>query len=241
MLISNSVSLKFNPIVIENRRWDPLTGIFSASLSTGSNMLLATSDMIYNPYKEFKRGRSPKISGDQNLRSQSLPQTRTSSLSRSGSNLTTDSLDSIPSSSEFRGDQLTKSLATAGNMASATMKGFGKFTATYFKGVVVDIPHAAAEGFRQVPRLYGEEPKDYGKIEGWKSGAIFGGRNFVDGMADGFTGIFTEPVKGAKEGGALGAAKGLMKGTIGLATKVPSGERTPRFFFALSYFQSVNY
>lgn len=115
-------------------------------------------------------------------------------------------------------------LSVAGSMLGATMKGFGKFTGSYFKGVVVDIPHAAAEGFRQVPRLYGEKPKEYGTIQDWKSGAIFGGKNFVDGMTDGFTGIFTQPVQGAKEEGALGAVKGLAKGTIGLATKVPSGE-----------------
>lgn len=108
-------------------------------------------------------------------------------------------------------------------MAGATLKGFGKFTGLYFKDVVVDIPHAAAEGFRQVPRLYGDKPKDYGEVRDWKSGALMGGRNFVDGMTDGLTGIITQPVKGARERGALGAAKGLAKGTIGLATKSPSG------------------
>jgi hypothetical protein len=107
------------------------------------------------------------------------------------------------------------------------MKGFGKFTGSYFKGIVVDIPHAAAEGFRQVPRLYGEKPKDYGPIQDWKSGAIFGGKNFVDGMTDGFTGFVTQPINGAREEGALGAVKGFAKGTIGLATKVPSG----KYFF----------
>ena len=109
-------------------------------------------------------------------------------------------------------------------MAGAFLGGFGKFTGTYFKGVVVDIPHAAAEGFRQVPRLYGEEPKDYGTIDGWKSGAVFGGRNFVDGMTDGFKGLVTEPYQGAREEGALGAVKGFAKGTIGFATKIPSGK-----------------
>ena len=58
-----------------------------------------------------------------------------------------------------------------------------------------------------------------------------GGRNFVDGMTDGFKGFFTEPVKGAREDGALGAVKGFAKGTIGLATKVPSG-RLPPFYEA---------
>ena len=105
------------------------------------------------------------------------------------------------------------------------MKGFGKFTESIFRGAVVDVPHAAAEGFRQVPRLYGEKPKDYGSVQDWKSGAIVGGKNFVDGMTDGFTGLYTQPVNGAKEEGALGAVKGFAKGTIGLAAKVPSGKQ----------------
>lgn len=104
------------------------------------------------------------------------------------------------------------------------MKGVGKVTGTYFKGVVVDMPHAVAEGFRQVPRLYGDQPKEYQSVQDWKSGAVVGGRNFVDGMTEGFTGIVTQPIKGAQEEGALGAVKGFAKGTIGLATKVPSGE-----------------
>ncbi|KAJ5719871.1 hypothetical protein N7493_006749 [Penicillium malachiteum] len=88
--------------------------------------------------------------------------------------------------------------------------------------VVVDIPHAAAEGFRQVPRLYGDKPKEYESVKDWKSGAIFGGKNFVDGMSEGFSGLITQPIKGGKEEGALGAVKGFAKGNIGLATKVPS-------------------
>lgn len=85
------------------------------------------------------------------------------------------------------------------------------------------IPHAAAEGFRQAPRPYGEQPKDYGTIDGFKSEAIIAGKNFVDGFSDGVTGIFKQPYQGAKEDGAVGALKGFAKGTLGVATKVPSG------------------
>ncbi|KAJ5193384.1 hypothetical protein N7449_009526 [Penicillium cf. viridicatum] len=217
-----------NPIIIEHRRWDPVTGIFAAATTTGSTMLGSTADMIYNPYKEYKRGRSPKPSG-RVLQAPALPG---SPLSREPSsirisaadeaNLNSSRTPSVGPGSESGREKSKSGLSIAGSMAGATMKGFGKFTGSYFKGVVVDIPHAAAEGFRQVPRLYGEKPKDYGAIQDWKSGAIVGGKNFVDGMTDGFTGLFTQPVNGAKEEGALGAVKGFAKGTIGLATKVPS-------------------
>ncbi|KAJ5775078.1 uncharacterized protein N7511_000089 [Penicillium nucicola] len=195
-----------SPIVIENRRWDPLTGILSAAATTGSDMLRSTTGMVTNPYQEYKR-RHPVVSSPSLTLSGTQPSSSTSSIS---------------SSSRQSDKRSGNPASTAVSMAGAFLGGFGKFTGTYFKGVVVDIPHAAAEGFRQVPRLYGEEPKDYGNIEGWKSGAVFGGRNFVDGMTDGFKGLVMEPIKGAKEEGALGAVKGIAKGTIGFATKIPS-------------------
>ncbi|OOF99228.1 glycosyltransferase family 1 protein [Aspergillus carbonarius ITEM 5010] len=212
-----------NPIYIENRRWDPVTGILSASTSTGSEMIKSTAAMLYDPYKEYTRGRSgksPRAHTERGLSpfspassSQSSKHLPEAERQPSGLGATMTRANSDPSKS---------SLSTAGSMVGASLKGFGKFTGAYFKGIVVDIPHAAAEGFRQVPRLYGEEPKDYGTVRDWKSGATMGGRNFVDGMTDGFKGFFTEPVKGAREDGALGAVKGFAKGTIGLATKVPS-------------------
>ncbi|KAL3480576.1 sterol glucosyltransferase, partial [Aspergillus californicus] len=184
-----------NPITIENRRWDPLTGVLSAATKTGSNMIQSTGEMVYNPYKQYMGSRSPRPC-----------------KSPAGMDL------DIPTGSA--GSQ--NGIATGGKVAGATLKGFGKFAGTYFKGVLVDIPHAAAEGFRQVPNLYGDKPKEYEPVTGWKSGAMFGGRNFVDGMSEGLSGIITQPIKGGKEEGAFGAMKGLAKGTIGLATKLPS-------------------
>ncbi|KAJ6034155.1 hypothetical protein N7499_003256 [Penicillium canescens] len=195
-----------NPLIIENRRWDPLTGILSAAATTGSNLLKSTTGMVANPYREYKRNH-PDVSSQDTALSDIQPLSSTSSISSSG---------------QQSGKRGGKSTSTAVSMAGTFLGGFGKFTGQYFKGVVVDVPHAVAEGFRQVPRLYGEEPKDYGTIDSWKSGAIFGGRNFVDGMTDGFKGLVTEPYQGAKEEGALGVVKGLVKGTIGFATKIPS-------------------
>lgn len=109
-------------------------------------------------------------------------------------------------------------------MAGAGLQGFGKFSGTYLRGVMVDIPHAAAEGFRRAPQLYGEKPKEYGHVSDWKSGIAVGGKNFVGGMAGGVAGMFTEPLKGALDGGKDGAIKGLTRGALGMATKMPSGE-----------------
>ncbi|KAJ5184067.1 Sterol 3-beta-glucosyltransferase, partial [Penicillium capsulatum] len=183
-----------NPIIIENRRWDPLTGVLSAATSTGANMAKSTGEMLYNPYKEFKRSRTAKNEGSSQ---------DSNSLNRSSSS----------QSDPFQ---------TAGNMAGAGLQGFGKFSATYFRGMVVDIPHAAAEGFRRAPKLYGEKPKDYGTVHDWKSGVKVGGKNFVGGMTSGVAGMITEPLKGALEDGKDGALRGLARGGLGMATKMPS-------------------
>ncbi|KAJ4288029.1 hypothetical protein N0V90_012045 [Kalmusia sp. IMI 367209] len=98
-------------------------------------------------------------------------------------------------------------------------KNFGKFNAHMFQGFVVDIPLAAAEGFRAVPKLYGEEVQSHGEVTGAASGLSVAGKSFVHGFADGISDFVTKPIQGAKEEGALGFAKGAGKGVIGLASK----------------------
>ncbi|KAF4543392.1 uncharacterized protein LTHEOB_91 [Lasiodiplodia theobromae] len=45
------------PIVIENRRWDPITGGASSALGWGSDMVVATADLFVKPYQEYRRSR----------------------------------------------------------------------------------------------------------------------------------------------------------------------------------------
>lgn len=208
---SPEIRYPVNPIIIENRRWDPLTGVLSAATSTGTNMAKSTGEMFYNPYKEFKRSLKPPEGGS-----------GSPSTSRSGSSAGMQSSNSLASRST--GDQRPDPFDTAGNMAGAGLKAFGKYSGSYFRGVVVDIPHAAAEGFRRAPQLYGEKPKDHGRVHDWKSGFAVGGKNFVGGMAGGVSDIVKHPLKGYVEEGGPGATKGLAKGVMGLATKMPSGE-----------------
>jgi hypothetical protein len=109
-------------------------------------------------------------------------------------------------------------------MAGASLNSFGKFTTGYFKGVLVDIPTAAADGFRHVSQVYGDKPKEYGTVTDWKSGAKVGSKNFVGGMKEGITGLVKHPWKGYQEDGRQGALRGLAKGAIGVATKASSGK-----------------
>jgi len=61
-------------------------------------------------------------------------------------------------------------------MALASAKSFGRLTGGFFKGTVVDLPLAVAEGFRAVPRMWGEEVQEYGKVTNWKSGGTVAGK-----------------------------------------------------------------
>lgn len=114
-------------------------------------------------------------------------------------------------------------LKTTGLAVGASSKSLGKTVGHFYKGMLVDMPLAASEGLRAVPRLYGDEVKDHGDVRDWKSGAMFAGKNFTHGMSEGFSGLFTQPYKGGQQEGAKGVMKGLAKGTLGMTTKVSSG------------------
>ncbi len=44
------------------------------------------------------------------------------------------------------------------------------------------------------------------------------------GFYDGITGLVTQPIRGAREGGAIGAVAGVCKGVGGLVLKPGAGE-----------------
>lgn len=124
--------------------------------------------------------------------------------------------------SQVKGSQDDSALLTAGKIAGGTAKNFGKFNMHFFKGVIVDLPYAAAEGFRAVPKLYGEEVQDHGQVKGWKSGLGMAGKGFTHGMTSGASDLFVKPFEDAKKEGALGFVKGVGKGTLGFTSKTAS-------------------
>ncbi|KAL4798028.1 hypothetical protein BDV19DRAFT_377237 [Aspergillus venezuelensis] len=208
-----------NPILIENRRWDPVTGVTSAAIGTGASMAKSTANIFLRPYQDYQdlhRGRPGTSSGfgSSTPRSHSTPRPRTSN--------STDPTTLPSPSTEPTMHSTPTALQKTSTIAGASAKSVGNFLGSYFKGTMVDIPLATAEGLRAVPRLYGEETKDHGTVKDWKSGFVVGYKNFSYGMVDGLSGLVMQPVKGAKENGALGAAKGFAKGTIGVGAHMGS-------------------
>lgn len=189
------------PITISNERWDPVTSTFSAGTRVVADMQTNTLGMFIDPYTELRRSQTTNAA----VVVSSQPSSAASPLTMGNTN-----------------PQHQSGMKTAGKMAGASAKSFGKMYMGMVKGMVVDIPFAAAEGFRAVPKLYGEEVQDYGEVRDWKSGAIVAGRSFTHGISDGVSDLFVKPMQNAKKEGPLGFVKGVGKGSLGFTSKTAS-------------------
>lgn len=126
------------------------------------------------------------------------------------------------------------------SMAQASASGVGGFFKHYTKGVFVDMPLAFAEGSRALPKLYGEEVRDYGTVKDWKSGLSKSGKTLTLGIGEGFADLVVKPYKGAKEKGAVGGITGMGKGVLSFTTNVTSGKSTQSIFYHVrTYAQSL--
>ncbi|KAI1123670.1 sterol glucosyltransferase [Nemania abortiva] len=223
-------------IIIENRRWDPISGTASAAISTFSGMAQSSANIFIKPM-QMQRAKSHS-----DLR-QPMPQPELSNIP--------------PSSNESRGKEIippmsrgsspspspsSQSLERAnptGSMALASASGVGGFFKHYTKGFFVDIPVAFADGARAVPKLYGEEVADYGPVKDWKSGLLVSGKNLTLGLGEGFADLVVKPYEGGKEKGVVGGIVGVGKGFLGFATKTSSAAVGLAAYPALGIYKSI--
>jgi hypothetical protein len=112
---------------------------------------------------------------------------------------------------------------SAGQLAGASGMSIAMFAPKALKGMTVDIPLALTEGLKNVPRHYGDTPRDHGPVTDFKSGATVAGKTFAWGFLDGISDIVVKPYQGAQKDGMKGAAKGLGKGMVSMATKSGAG------------------
>lgn len=63
---------------------------------------------------------------------------------------------------------------------------------------IANIVGSTAEGFRNMPALYGGDVRKPGEITDFSSGLQEAGKGFVYGYADAISGVFVEPIKGAQ-------------------------------------------
>jgi hypothetical protein len=114
------------------------------------------TNILYKPYKEYRNRHTPDPTP---------PGSDTRSVaSHNGQGSDSGSTDA------------TVKKNVAGRMVMASGKSIGDFGIKGFKAATVDIPVAAAEGLWNVPSLYGDKPRDHGRVTDWKSGAVVGGK-----------------------------------------------------------------
>lgn len=79
---------------------------------------------------------------------------------------------------------------------------------------------ALTQGFHNAPRLYGDETvRRPPRVTGLHSGLRAGRDELLYGVMDGVSGVVTQPIRGAKQRGIIGAARGVGFGIGGLVLK----------------------
>ncbi|KAL7661970.1 hypothetical protein ACMYSQ_001334 [Aspergillus niger] len=221
------------PIFIENRRWDPVTGGASAVVGTATDVADSVLGAFYKPVLEYRDYRKEREDQSSSIRSTSSVENLSDTLS--GHSISTNykeepwdsdvagrsnSTVSADLHSQKRSDTGKRKLL--GRMAAASGRSLGSIAPTMIKGTTVDFPLALAEGLRNVPRLYGETPRDHGPVTDIKSGFAVAGKGFAWGMAEAVSDIVVKPYQGFQKEGAKGTIKGVGKGVTNMAAKAGS-------------------
>lgn len=192
-------------IEIENRRWDPVSSAVSCGVGFAYDSLTHVNNFWYAPYKMRKES---KLNAKARLTAEADPENQSGSINKDD---------------HSEGSSKAGTSVTSAQLAGASAMSMPRLWGTFVKSIVVEMPFAVAEGFRNAPKLYGEDVPDHEPITDWKSGAIVGGKEFGKGIATGAVDIFVQPYKGAKEDGAKGFVKGFGKGIFGTASKLGTG------------------
>jgi hypothetical protein len=199
---------------IEPKRWDPITAVLSASFETAGSFGRAAAVVVSGSRQAYKTSKvQEKNSKLDELSTSSSVVLRTSPL---GSGR--DALE------KERGQHLRlppqEPQSNRQTVYSSAAKGTGRLLLSPVKGLIVDIPLAAAEGMRALPQLYGDHSYSERKpITDWKSGSLVGAQSFTDGVRQGASDIFSQTFARKKKEGAKGVAKGLGMGLVSFTAK----------------------
>ncbi|ETS79828.1 hypothetical protein PFICI_07357 [Pestalotiopsis fici W106-1] len=205
------------PVTIEPRRWDPVTSTTSAAIGYGVDMTKAVTDVVAKPVRVYRKAAFAR------KQQRSLEDT-TAVAPGTVQQTTLNDLGKTQAASRPELPRPRSCGAPIGAAAVACASSLGHILTLHTKGVFVDVPLATTEGLRAIPKLYGHEVRDHGPVRDWKSGAEVAGKNFAYGLTEGIVDLFVEPVRGGRQEGALGVAKGLGKGLVSIGTKIPSGK-----------------
>ncbi|KAI1453537.1 UDP-glucose,sterol transferase [Annulohypoxylon moriforme] len=185
------------PIFIDPERWGPATAISAALLATFAQTANATAGVFTKPYEKYR---------EINKALDELEEDRFDEIA----------IDRTAIRSKLESSEGTRSTTKA--LASASACSAGKALMTWSRGIFVDVPVAAAEGLRALPRAY-DDVKPHDHVKGFKSGLSVAGEVFAQSVSGAVSDIVVFTYKGKKKEGPKGVAKGLAKGLFSIPTK----------------------
>ncbi|CAN9325860.1 unnamed protein product [Alternaria alternata] len=206
------------PITIEPRRWDPISGGASAVLATSVDLATCVTGVFTKPITEYRDDRDRRAYEESKLEASTASNTGTNHIDQSAP-----MSDSASAETSANSVVPKRKAISAGQLAGASGASIGMFAPKALKGMMVDIPLAITDGLKNVPRIYGETPRDHGPVTGFTSGAAVAGKTFAWGFMEGVSDIVVKPYQGAREEGFTGAAKGVGKGMSSMVTKTGAG------------------
>ncbi|KAJ4479995.1 glycosyltransferase family 1 protein [Lentinula aciculospora] len=96
-------------------------------------------------------------------------------------------------------------------------------TTTAIPEGVMKIVSSVHEGFHNMPKLYGSDVRQPGKVTDFSTGVKEAGKGLFYGYYDGITGLVREPWQGAQKGGFMGAVKGAGRSFINATMRPAAG------------------
>lgn len=198
-----------NKFTIENRRWDPLTSASASAVRMSMQTLKGVNNIWYEPLKLSMEARETRrLQREQQRRQlEEMGESENGDGDGQGKGNNND-------------DDRTAAEAAPSKLLMASALSLPRLTGTLAKSYAIDMPYAVAEGFRNLPKLYGEDVPPHAPVTDFKSGAIVGSKEVARGLATGLVDIFVQPYKGAKEDGVGGFVKGTGKGVLGTFAKL---------------------
>jgi hypothetical protein len=205
-------------ISIDTRRHDPISAILSASFQTAGSLGRAATSMVSEPMQAYKTAKLYDETSEH-------PPATFPSAQPPSTLSTSESVVDLNLELQQRGIPLsTHDPTLARQVAYASAKSTGRLLLSPIKGLMIDIPLAAAEGMRALPQLYGDRSYSERKpITDWKSGSQVGLQSFSEGVRQGVTDIFSQTFARKKKEGAKGVVKGLGIGLVSFAAKTSAG------------------
>jgi hypothetical protein len=120
------------------------------------------------------------------------------------------------------------------DIAVSAGKGLGRIVTASLKSPML-VLHGVTRGFHNLPKLYGEEVREYENVTDLKSGLLVSAKSLGYGIGDGLMDLVVKPIEGAEQGGVKGFGIGLAKGIGNAICKPVAGQSNSNYAHCTRY------